>query len=196
MSALSTPVPHPLAQALIARYRADALAGPVLEVHAGRGRNTVALEAAGIAVVATRDDEPYTQLPGPRDGYAAALSTHGFLHGTTAKLRLGIGDLRRVLKPGAPAYLTLGSLNDPRFGFGLALDERTFAPGDGPEAGIPHAFFERDGILDLFRGFTIESLEEVDVTTIVGTWAHPDPAAERIVHWFVVARKAGATPPA
>jgi hypothetical protein len=189
MSALSTPVPHPLAEALIERYRSDALTGPVLEVHAGSGRNTAALRAARIEVVATADDEPYTQLPGARESYAAALSTHGFLHGTTAKLRLGIGDLRRVLKTGAPVYLTLGSLHDPRFGFGLALDERTFAPGDGPEAGIPHAFFERDGILDLFRGFAIESMDEVDVTGIVGTWAHPDPDAEKIVHWFVVARK-------
>jgi hypothetical protein len=189
MSALSTPVPHPLAEQLIARYGRDARTGPVLEVHAGSGRNTAALRAAGIRVVATGDDEPYTQLPGGRDAYDAALSTHGFLHGTTAKLRLGIADLRRVLAAGAPAYVTLGSLNDPRFGFGLALDERTFAPGDGPEAGIPHAFFERDGILELFRGFAIESMDEVDATDIVGRWAHPDPDAEKIVHWFVVARK-------
>ena len=163
----------------------------MIEVHAGSGRNTRALHAAGIPVVATNDDEPYTQLPGARDTYAAALSTHGFLHGTTAKLRLGIGDLRRVLKSGAPIYITLGSLHDPRFGYGLALDERTFAPGDGPEIGIPHAFFERDGILELLRGFAIESMDETDTTDIVGTWAHPygPESAERIIHWLVVARK-------
>jgi hypothetical protein len=188
MSALSTPVPHPLAERLIARYRDDRRTGPVLEVHAGSGRNTAALIAAGIPVVATRDDEPYTQLPGAREGYDAALSTHGYLHGTTAKLRQGIGDLRRVLAPGAPIYITLGSLNDPRFGFGTAFDERTFAPGDGPEIGIPHAFFERDGIIELLRGFAIEAMDDVEVTEIVGTWAHPD-SDERIQHWLVVARK-------
>jgi hypothetical protein len=191
MSALSTPVPHPLAERLITRYRSDRLSGPVLEIHAGSGRNTNAIVDAGIPILSTRDDEPYTQLPGGRDTYAAALSTHAYLHGTTAKLRQGIGELRRVLKTRAPIYITLGSLNDPRFGFGLALDERTFAPGDGPETGIPHAFFERDGILELLRGFTIESMDDVDATDLVGTWAHPadDDARDRIRHWFVVARK-------
>jgi hypothetical protein len=189
MSALSTPAPHPLAERLIARYRADGRSGAVIDVHTGSGRNAAALRAAGITVVATGDDEPYTQLPGGRDEYAAAISTHGYLHGTTAKLRVGIADLRRVLATGAPIYITLGSLNDPRFGFGTALDERTFAPGDGAEVGIPHAFFERDGILELLRGFAIESLDEVDATGIAGSWAHPDADAERIVHWFVVARK-------
>jgi hypothetical protein len=193
MCALSTPAPHPLAELLIARYRADALHGPVLDVQAGSGRNTRAIVDAGIPVLSTRDDEPYTQLPGGRDTFAAAISSHGYLHGTTAKLRLGFGELRRVLKTGAPIYVTLGSLHDPRFGFGLALDERTFAPGDGPEAGIPHAFFERDGILELLRGFTIESMDEVDATAIVGRWAHPEPEdgaePDRVMHWFVVARK-------
>jgi hypothetical protein len=189
MSALSTPLPHPLAQALIARYHAGDAQGSALDVHTGSGRNAAALRAAGITVVATNDDEPYTQLPGGRDAYGSAISTHGYLHGTTAKLRLGFADLRRVLAPGAPIYVTLGSYNDPRFGFGTALDERTFAPGDGPEIGIPHAFFERDGIHELLRGFTIESLDEVDATGIVGAWAHPDPSAERIIHWFVVAHR-------
>jgi SAM-dependent methyltransferase len=193
MCALSTPVPHPLAALLIARYRAAGLTGPVLDVAAGSGRNTRALVDAGIPVLSTRDDEPYTQLPGGRDTFAAAISSHGYLHGTTAKLRLGFAELRRVLKTDAPFYVTLGSLHDPRFGFGLALDERTFAPGDGPEAGIPHAFFERDGILELLRGFAIESMDEVDATAIVGPGAHPEPEdgaePQRVMHWLVVAHE-------
>ena len=166
---------------------------PVIDVNAGSGRNTAALAAAGIPVVATRDDEPYTQLPGERDAFAAAISTHGYLHGATAKLRAGFAELRRVLRPGAPAFFTLGSIDDPRFGFGEALDERTFAPGAGPEIGIPHAYFEADGVVELLRGFTVESLENVDVTDIVGRWAHPDDPDdeehEPIFHWLVIATK-------
>ena len=139
--------------------------------------------------MATRDDEPYTQLPGERESYAAALSSHGYLHGATAKVRAGLAELRRVLRPGAPIYITLGSIHDERFGFGEALDEWTFAPGDGPEKGIPHAFFDRDTIVELLRGFTIESLDELDTTTIVGEWAH-DPDVGRIpCHWFAVATR-------
>ena len=96
--------------------------------------------------------------------------------------------------PGAPIYITLGSIHDERFGFGEALDEWTFAPGDGPEMGIPHAYFDRDTIVELLRGFTIESLEEVDARTIVGTWAHTgaDEPPGASTHWFV-SRDAKAT---
>jgi hypothetical protein len=178
MSASSTPVPHPLAERLIARYRNDGLTGPVLEIAAGNGRNTRAFIAAGIPIVALHDDDPYTQLPDGRDTFSAAISTHGYLHGTTAKLRAGMAELRRVLRRGAPLYLTLGSIDDDRFGFGEALDERTFAPGDGPEKGIPHAYFERAAIPELLTGFTIESLDEVDASTTRGAWAHPEAIAQ------------------
>ncbi|HWT04761.1 MAG TPA: hypothetical protein VN224_03315, partial [Xanthomonadales bacterium] len=65
-----------------------------------------------------------------------------------------------------------------------------FAPGEGAELGIPHAYFDRDGVIELLLGFTIESMEEVDVDEIVGRWAHADDdeVAGR-VHWFVVARR-------
>jgi SAM-dependent methyltransferase len=183
MSAPSTQGPHPLAERLIERYLASGLSGPVLEVAAGVGRNTRAFEAAGIPIAATGDDDPYTQLPGERDSYAAGFSSHGYLHGATAKVRAGLAELRRVLRPGA-----LGSIHDDRFGFGEAIDEWTFAPGDGPEMGIPHAYFDRDTIVELLRGYKIESLDEVDATDVVGTWAHPD-SRERVLHWFVVATR-------
>ncbi len=140
--------------------------------------------------VGVPDGTPYTQLPGTRDNYGAALSTHAYLHGASAKLRAGIAELRRVLRPDAPAYLTLGSFKDARYGLGIPLDERSFAPGDGDEAGIPHAYFDRDGVIELLLGFAIDSLEEVEVDDIVGRWAHGagDDVAGR-VHWFVVARR-------
>ena len=184
----STQGPHPLAAALIARYRDAGLEGPVLEVASGVGRNTRALTEAGIRVVATRDEESYTQLPGGRNAYAAALSTHGYLHGSTDKLRAGFADLRRVLRPGAPIFVTLGSIKDARFGFGLALDERTYAPGDGPEKGVPHAYFDRETIADVLRGYAIESLDERGVDTVVGRWAHA-PAETGLWHWFVIATR-------
>lgn len=188
MTAHSTQGPHPLAELLIARYRDAALSGPVIEIAAGAGRNTRALRAAGVPVVATDDDDSYTQLPGGRNGYAAALSTHGYLHGSTDKLRAGFAELRRVLSVGAPIFVTLGSIHDARFGYGLALDERTYAPGDGPEKGVPHAYFERDAIAEVLRGFTLESVEEHGVDEVVGRWAHA-PGETGLRHWFVIARK-------
>jgi hypothetical protein len=188
MSIHSTQGPHPLAERLISRIRDGTLSGPVIEVAAGSGRNTRALVDAGIPVVSTSDEAPYTQLPGGRNSYAAALSTHGYLHGSSDKLRAGFAELLRVLKPGATIFITLGSIHDSRFGFGLSLDERTYAPGDGPEKGVPHAYFEREGIGEILRGFTIQEAEEVGVDGVVGEWAHT-PEEKGLRHWFVVAKK-------
>ena len=189
MTASSPQGAHPLARALAELYSVRHLSGPIIEVAAGSGRNTRMLVDAGLPVVSTSDGEAYTQLPGGRGLYAAALSTHGYLHGTVAKLRIGMGELRRVLQDDAPLALTLGSITDARFGFGTPLDDNTFVPGDGEEAGIPHAYFDRDGVIELLRPlFTIDSIDEVDVEAIAGAWAHGDMSGMR--HWFVMARRA------
>ena len=189
MSSSSAQTAHPLAELLIELAREHPLDGPVIEVGTGSGRNTRALVAAGIPNLTVPDSTPYTQLPGSRETYGAALSTHAYLHGATPKLRAGIAELRRVLRPNAPAFITLGSFKDARYGLGVPLDERTFAPGEGDEAGIPHAYFDRDGVIELLFGYTIVSLEEVDVDDIVGRWAHTDDEIVGRVHWFVVARR-------
>ncbi|HEX3466820.1 MAG TPA: class I SAM-dependent methyltransferase [Candidatus Elarobacter sp.] len=184
-----SPPAHPLAEQLIELARREPFDGPVIEVGTGSGRNTRALAEAGIACVTVPDDTPYTQLPGARDSYGGALSSHAYLHGASAKLRAGIAELRRVLKPNAPIFITLGSIKDARYGLGIPFDERTFAPGDGDEAGIPHAYLDRDGVVEMLFGFAIESLEEVDVDAIVGRWAHASDDVAGRVHWFVRARK-------
>lgn len=188
MSSSPPQTAHPLAERLIVTARERPLDGPVIEIGLGSGRNTRALVEAKIPLVSVPDDVPYTQLPGARDTYGAALSTHAYLHGVTSKLRAGIGELRRVLRPGAPAFLTLGSIADARYGLGVPLDERTFAPGDGDEAGIPHAYFDRDGVIELLFGFTIDRMDEVAVDDIAGRWAHPNAEGGR-VHWFVEAHR-------
>ena len=181
---------HPLADELLDFNTEQPLSGPVIEVGHGSGRNTRALLAAGLQVVPVPDDVPYTQLPGGRETYGAALSSHAYLHGTVDKLRAGMAELRRVLRPGAPIFITLDSIQDARYGFGVSFDERSFAPGDGDEAGIPHAYFDRDGIVELLRGFfELESAREVEVDAIVGRWAHGEQEPAGRVHWFVRARR-------
>jgi hypothetical protein len=186
---MSSPTAHPLATRLIDLARREPLDGPVIEVGTGSGRNTRALVEARIPNVSVPDSTPYTQLPGTRDSYGAGLSTHAYLHGASAKLRAGIAELRRVLLPKAPIFITLGSFKDARYGLGIPLDERSFAPGEGDELGIPHAYFDRDGVIELLFGFDIVSLEEVEVDDIVGRWAHDDDELSGRVHWFVEARK-------
>ncbi len=180
---------HPLVVELIDTLRAASVGGPVIEVGSGSGRNTRALEAAGITVTALDDGTTYTQLSVPARRFAAGISTHAYLHGETGKVRVGLAELGRVLVPRAPVVLTLGSIRDTRFGFGIPYDDTTFAPGDGPEMGIPHAYFDREGALDVLRPFEVLSLEEVPVDEIVGRWAHDTQEANGRIHWFVRARK-------
>src|SRR5579872_2412321 len=90
---------HPLAQRLFERLHGSA--GPVIVVGDGRGRNSRALRTAGLVVVATPDEAPYTQLESPPRSFAGALSTHAYLHGAAPKIRSGIAELARVLQPGA-----------------------------------------------------------------------------------------------
>lgn len=174
---------------MIEELRRECAVGPVLEIGSGHGRNTRALTAAGFEVVSTDDAAPYTQLPAANESMGAAVSTHAYLHGTTPKLRAGIAELARVLRPRAAAYFTLGSIDDVNYGFGAQIDEHTFAPGDGPEAGIPHVYLDRAAVVELLRGFTLESLDSVDVDGVVGAWAHAqdEPPGKR--HWFVRTRK-------
>jgi len=186
---MSSSSAHPLAERLVELARREPFDGPVIEIGTGSGRNTRALVEARIPNVTVPDSTPYTQLPGTRDNYGAGLSTHAYLHGASAKLRAGIAELRRVLRPDAPIFITLGSFKDARYGLGIPFDERSFAPGEGDELGIPHAYFDRDGVIELLFGFDIDSMEEVDVDDIVGRWAHADDDVAGRVHWFVQARK-------
>jgi hypothetical protein len=186
MDAPSPADPHPLARRLAERYRELGRTGPIVEIGSGSGRNARYFQGLGLSVTSTSDADPYTQIDAPRAAFDAAISTHAYLHGAVAKLRLGLGELRRVLAPGSPVALVFGSIQDARFGFGVPIDDRTFAPGDGSEAGIPHAYFERAGLEELLRGsYRIERLEEVDVDAIVGRWAHGDDEIAGFRHWFL-----------
>ncbi|HVR45115.1 MAG TPA: hypothetical protein VMT95_00530 [Candidatus Binatia bacterium] len=182
---------HPLARALIAQLgsRTD---GPVLDFAAGSGRNTRALRAAGLRVVSVADAvaESPTPLAGITARFAAALSSHGLLHGTPAAIAHKVGTIARRFEPGGLLYATFGSSRDARFGEGERVDAWTFAPIDGDERGVSHGYFDRERLTALLeRCFAIESLEERAVDDVVGAWAHPESPLRGAVHWLAIAAK-------
>ncbi len=187
--------PHPLAERLAERMRGRPGAR-VLDFAAGSGRNGAALRRAGFAVVAVDDtraqsEAPLTGVPGP---FAAALTTHGLLHGSRGAVEARLDAIASALDDGALLYATFGSSRDARFGQGERLDACTYAPLDGDELGVAHVYFDRAAIEALLRRrFVVESLEEHAVDEIAGKWAHRERPLTGAVHWFVVARKA---PPA
>lgn len=171
--------PHPLALALIERLR-DRPAARVLEVGAGSGRNTRALVAAGLRVGSLAEAGPY----------AAALTTHALLHGTFGSVAADLRAIAHLLEHGAPLYATFGSTRDARFGTGTLLEPDVFAPDDGDERGVAHAYFDASHLRELLTAhFAIESMHEVAVDEIAGRWAHATSPLQGAIHWFVMATK-------
>jgi hypothetical protein len=126
--------------------------------------------------------------------YDAGLSTHALLHGSRPRVAAALQAAAGALRPGAPFYFTLGSTADPRFGNGRRIDVDTWAAESGSEAGVPHVYFDEDGVRSLLGDLELLSLERHERGDSVGRWAHTDDEAERIVHWFVRARKRAAAP--
>lgn len=169
--------PHPLALDLIERL-ADRPGARVLEVGAGSGRNTRALETAGFAVCT---------LP-LQEACAAGLTTHALLHGAPQSISDRLSAIAHALEPGAPLFATFGSVRDARYGVGEAHEAHVYASREGDEIGIAHAYFDRERLRALLAPhFTIESMREVDVDDVAGTWAHTSAPLRGAVHWFVVA---------
>ena len=153
----------------------------VLEIGSGSRRNRDALEAAGFYVTAFE--------PRPTHGstFDAALSTHGLLHGTHETIAAQLQDIAALLKTGAPLYATFASIADQRWGKGVRVAPDVYAAQTGDEAGVPHAFFDQARLSALLdEHFAIESIREVNVADIVGTWAHAEPPRGS-VHFFVIA---------
>lgn len=185
--------PHPLALRAIERLR-DRLPGlvRVLDVASGSGRNAAALRQAGFDVLAIDDDTAMRAgaMRSLRGAFAGAVSSHGFLHGTAAEVAERLDALAAHLEPDAVLAATFGSVNDARFGRGTEIDPSTFAPDDGDEAGVAHAFFTQSQLCALLEPeYEIESMEERGVDEIAGKWAHRKAPLSGAVHWFVLARR-------
>jgi hypothetical protein len=183
--------PHPLARRLIERL-SDRPGSRVLDFSAGSGRNAAALRAAGHDVVAVDDASAGAagSLPATLGLFAAAISTHGLLHGALTAIAGTLESIADHLDDGGALYATFGSVRDARFGSGQRLGPATFAPLEGDERGVAHTYFTRTGLESLLEPhFVVERIEECDVDTIAGSWAHLQRPLSKAVHWFVVARR-------
>jgi hypothetical protein len=193
----------------LARELAGRPAARLLLLGVGNGRNVPPFTECGVRVDAVEEDpgrasrasvafaaDPRVRIsrapyagPYPFAGpFAGALSTSALLHGAPASLASVLAAVRGRLAPGAPLFATFGSTRDERFERGLRLDAATFAPLDGDEAGVPHAFFDESRLRALLADFQDVEIEERSAAETVGRWAHSAAAAATMVHWFVRAR--------
>jgi hypothetical protein len=191
-------LPHPLALQLIERLRAHPQSR-ILEFCTGSGRNAAALRAAGFTVVGLEDPaaDAFDRLSTLSGSFAAILSTHGLLHDSPAAVGERVTALAALLDSEGTFHAAFGSVRDARFGRGTRLDARTFAPSDGDERGIAHAYFTRAELERLLAPhLQVERLDERDADAVAGAWAHPLRPLAGAVHWFVTAHRHPLSPKA
>ncbi len=200
------PVAHPLARELAQELASQTQPVRVLVLGVGSGRNLSVLLAGRAHVQAIEEDDArfrdvserfpladvrHASYAGPypfANGFAGALSTHALLHGRRARIASAIEAVRAALAPGASFLATLGSTRDPRFGVGHEVEDGTYVPTAGPEAGVEHSFFDEAAVRSLFLGFASAQIAEVSASETAGRWAHSEADASTLVHWFVRAR--------
>jgi hypothetical protein len=160
----------------------------VLVLGAGDGRSVPVLRGAGLTVDTVPADADVADLTGPYEGI---LSTHALLHGTRTTVAARMPALCGLLAPGGRLHATFGSTADPRCGEGTPVQGGGWAPVSGDEAGLAHAYFDREALCEMLRDFDVVSAQERDVRDIVGRWAHDPAKSQPMVHWLVVARRRG-----
>lgn len=106
----------------------------------------------------------YRRIPF-RDGeYYLVVATDVLHHGRLADFKRALGEIKRVLRLGGQAVISLPSVrNMPRLLAGNWIEDATVVLHQGLEAGLPHHFFTADEIrrcAHAFHDVTIEPVVE------------------------------------
>ena len=183
-----------------ASRRRDAGAETALDLGCGVGRHSLALARLGFVTTAfdasmtgleytkqAAEEESLalifergnmTDLPFPNGSFDYVLSLNVIYHGDADVVRQTLAEIRRVLKPGGFYQGTMLSKRNARYGTGVEVAPDTFVKPDGDgDKQHPHFYCDAAGLVSLFEGFELLSLEDVEPKG-PGTW-----------HWYVAAER-------
>lgn len=105
------------------------------------------------------------ELPYEDNSIDCIMCRNVISHSDTKGVIKAISEIKRVLRPGGECFLTLASKETWSFKQTdwPMLDENTrVRMDDGPEKGIPHFYADYDQTRELFKEFTIVSIEHVE----------------------------------
>jgi SAM-dependent methyltransferase len=114
------------------------------------------LEQEGLQAELTLSD--MTVIPYPDTYFHGIISTYVIHHNTLANIQRCVAEMHRVLAPGGQAMVIVQCKRGHRYGRGQPLEPDTFVPDTGADAGIPHHFFDVQGLRELFRDFRVTHL--------------------------------------
>ena len=122
---------------------------------------TEAAKDAGHFIVADMYEYPY-----PADVYDLIISHAALHHGIKAKVVSLVGKIHDILVVNGKIFLSLPS-DDCRKNWAMMAGHETLADGtciplQGPEKGLPHSFFSRQEIDELFTGKYVDLSIQTD----------------------------------
>ncbi len=193
--------PHEGITALIPEWKMKGVIN-VLDIGFGAGRHVVYLAEQGFTVSAidisvngfSFTEEwlevkglnadlrigDFSQLDFPDSSFDAVVSTYVLHHGTFSRMMQAFFEIYRILRVGGVGFVTLQSSVGYRFGNGVKIEENTFIPEIGDDAGIPHHFCDLTDISILMRNFVVNSIIH-DIAN--------DAKGHEHAHWWITFRK-------
>ncbi len=193
--------PHEGLTELIAGWKASGVKD-VMDIGFGTGRHVIYLSEVGFTVSGVDVSEnaiyftkkwltekgltadlkigEFTQLDYPDASFDAVVSTYVLHHATFAGMMKAFFEIYRVLRAGGVGFVTLQSTAGYRLGNGVKIEENTYLPEIGEDAGIPHHFCDLTDISILMRNFVAEKIIH-DVTNDANDHEH--------AHWWITFRK-------
>jgi SAM-dependent methyltransferase len=167
----------------------------VLDLGCGNGRHVVALTTLGFRVIGLdisrtglklsqqwlqesqqqadliQADTRYP-LPIRDNSLDGLLSTQVIHHALQTEVQLSIAEIYRVLKPSGLAFVTVPCQSSSgRSSRSQQIEENTYLPLDGREAGLPHHIFSENRLRQAFRRFDIQEVSYRDKGRILAIWA-------------------------
>jgi SAM-dependent methyltransferase len=176
-----------------------------LDIGVGGGRHAILLAAFGYEVdgvdisaeglrharavmarngaAARLQEAPMDALPFPDESFDVAISFGVFYYGTADAGRVAIGELHRVLKPGAHAFVVMRTTRDFRYGKGddLGGDAFRLLIDDTNENGTVQHFLSAEGVQAAFAGYSQLGFELTETTFADRTGCDSD--------WLITVRK-------
>jgi len=146
---------------LISQMRHNAYASDISEN--GINYTQKLLESNGL--MATLKVADMTNNPFKNSDFHGAISWDALHHNTLSNINKSVDVVYENLCVGGMFMVSLLSTKAGRADLrGKEIEKNTFVREDGPEEGVPHHYFDEQGIRDLFRKWKIVSLVDITVT--------------------------------
>jgi hypothetical protein len=129
------------------------------------------------------------ECPWPEASFHGVVSWDSLHHNLTFGIRSALGAVYEHLVPGGFFLATLKSVRADSFGIGYEVEPGTFVQDSGPEAGVPHHYFEEVEIRRNFDAWELCVLLErvCDYREKCGGFLELNPFD--YTAWCVLARK-------